>query len=127
MTTAHHEELNEFETLYEEAHRAGLAAVHKMVTARFASDPRSAELDPFTKNYIPGEGCGFAWISINGNSAFGRWAKKYKGWERLYPRGFGTSVSEFGQSENRKAAYAWAFANHLTAAGILAHADSRSD
>ena len=110
MAKTRHEDNDRFNTLYAEADRAGLAAVENMVAAWFADNIRFARLDPFTTDYIPGEGCGFAWISVDGNSTFARWAKKYKGWERLSARGVGIAVDKFGQSENRKAVYARAFA-----------------
>lgn len=71
--------------------------------------------------------CGFAWVWIKGNTAFGRWAKAkgiaYKG----YPTGLNISVRAHGQSLTRKEAHAHAFAAVLKAAGIEAYAESRID
>jgi hypothetical protein len=53
-----------FAELYAEADEAGRKA--------------AAAVDP--KHF----GCGFAWVIVNGNSAFGRWAKHHQGWERRY-------------------------------------------
>lgn len=71
--------------------------------------------------------CGFAWIVIKGNTAFGRWAKKEGRARSHYPSGLCFWVSDFGQSVDRKAAYAGAFAKVLNEAGIEAYADSRLD
>lgn len=71
--------------------------------------------------------CGFAWIVIPGNTAFGRWAKKEGRARAHYPRGLCFWVSDFGQSVDRKSAYAGAFAQVLRNAGIEAYADSRLD
>ena len=30
-------------------------------------------------------GCGFAWVIVNGNSAFGLWVKKHRGWQKSIP------------------------------------------
>jgi hypothetical protein len=78
-------------------------------------------------------GCGFASVCVKGNTPFGRWAVREKGWEKRFPSGVGLSIShpliprEFWQSENRKTAYAHAFAKVLRNAGIDAWVESRSD
>ena len=71
--------------------------------------------------------CGFAWIEFAGNTAFGRWAKKAGIARSHYPSGLCVWVSEFGQSVDRKSAYAGAYAQILRNAGIDAHANSRLD
>ena len=71
--------------------------------------------------------CGFAWIEFPGNTAFGRWAKKQGIARSHYPSGLCVWVSEFGQSVDRKAAFAGAYAAVLVDAGIDAHAGSRLD
>jgi hypothetical protein len=72
-------------------------------------------------------GCGFAWVIVNGNSAFGRWVKNHRGWERGYASGMCLSIRDYNPSENHKIAYARAFAAALREAGINARAESRSD
>ena len=72
-------------------------------------------------------GCGFAWVIVNGNSAFGRWVKKQRGWEKGYPWGMRLSIRDYNPRENHKIAYARAFAAVLERAGIKARAESRSD
>jgi hypothetical protein len=71
--------------------------------------------------------CGFAWIAFAGNTSWAKWAKK-RGIARYnYPKGLCVWVSEFGQSVDRKAAYAGAFAQVLRNAGIDCYAASRLD
>jgi hypothetical protein len=113
----------EFASLYQEALEAGKAALESMM------DDNQW-------------GCGFAEVCVKGNSAFGRWAVRERGWERSYPRGVGMSISyravglsisdptvprQFLQSESHKAAYAHAFANVLRNAGISVWVESRPD
>jgi len=71
--------------------------------------------------------CGFAWIEFAGNTAFGRWAKKEGIAGNHYPSGLCIWVHEFGQSVDRKAAYAGAYAQVLRNSGIDAFANSRLD
>ena len=71
--------------------------------------------------------CGFAWVAFAGNTAWGRWAKKAGIARSHYPSGLCVWVSEFGQSVDRKEAYAAAYAQTLRNAGIEAHAGSRLD
>ena len=71
--------------------------------------------------------CGFAWVAFAGNTAWGRWAKKAGIARSHYPSGLCVWVSEFGQSVDRKEAYASAYAQTLRNAGIEAHAGSRLD
>lgn len=71
--------------------------------------------------------CGFAWIVFPGNTAFGRWAKKTGIARPNYPSGLCIWVREFGQSVDRKSAYAGAFAQTLKDAGINCYANSRLD
>lgn len=96
-----------FSDLYAKADAAG-----KKAAAAFPAD---------------GFGCGFAYVTVNGNTAFGRWVKRFRGWEKDYPWGMTLTVMEYGQSENHKYAYARAFASMLNEAGVLATAKSRSD
>lgn len=71
--------------------------------------------------------CGFAWVNFPGNTAFGRWMKKTGRARSHYPSGLSVWVTEFGQSEERKAAYAVAYARVLNDAGIVAYSGSRLD
>lgn len=71
--------------------------------------------------------CGFAEIRFPGNKPFGRWAKKAGLAKKAYPKGLHIWVSEFGQSYDKKKAYAEAFAEVLQLHGIDAYATSRPD
>jgi hypothetical protein len=71
--------------------------------------------------------CGFAWVVFAGNTAWGKWAKKAGLARAHHPSGLCLWVSGYGQSVDRKAAYAKAYAGVLKDAGIEAHADSRLD
>ena len=71
--------------------------------------------------------CGFAWIAFPGNTSFGKWAKKQGLARSHYPSGLCVWVSEFGQSVDRKAAFAGAYAKVLKDNGIEAYAGSRLD
>ena len=71
--------------------------------------------------------CGFAWIAFAGNTAFGKWAKKQGLARSHYPSGLCIWVSEFGQSVDRKDAFAGAYAKVLKDNGIDAYSGSRLD
>ena len=71
--------------------------------------------------------CGFAWIAFPGNTSFGKWAKKQGLARSHYPSGLCVWVSEFGQSVDRKDAFAGAYAKVLKENGIDAYAGSRLD
>lgn len=71
--------------------------------------------------------CGFAWVAFAGNTAWGKWAKKAGLAGSHYPSGLCIWVHEFGQSIDRKEAYAGAYAQVLRNSGIECHAGSRLD
>jgi hypothetical protein len=72
--------------------------------------------------------CGFAWVTVRpANCAFANWAKKAGLMRSAYGGGVQYWVSEFGQSEERKSAFAGAYARILCEAGINASAGSRLD
>ena len=115
-----------FAGLLDEAHRAGMAAVFTACAIPDPSEPNSWRTNPFTVEHIGNEACGFAWITANGNTSFGRWAAKHGGWGNSGgPPTFG--VGYFGQSEYRKSVYARAYAAVLQEAGIQVRAGSCSD
>lgn len=125
----------DFRELYERAYAAGVAAgaavrpVPMVVgEAKSLVGPGSDEIDYSKFTYYEPEGvCGFAWVKIKGNEAFGRWAKKAGLARSSYPSGLQIWVREFGQSMERKEAFARAFAKVLNEAGVTAYADSRMD
>jgi hypothetical protein len=77
--------------------------------------------------YVSEGCCGFAWIEFKGTTPWARWAKKAGKARKNYPTGYSIWVSEFGQSVDRKEAYAKAFAKVLKEHGVEAYANSRLD
>jgi hypothetical protein len=123
MSTAPQAPLVDFPTLYVRADAAGKAAAQAHTPApMIVQDPRmrSAWIEP-------GGICGFAWVTVPGNTPFGRWLKLTKKARPTYPKGLAIWVSDYGQSMERKAAYARAFAETLRAEGVQASWDSRAD
>jgi hypothetical protein len=113
----------EYAALVKKAHEAG-------IDAGFAAYPTKMVVTDEVrgKTWLVDEGaCGFAWINFKGNTAFGRWAKKAGVARPAYNGGLQVWVSEFGQSVDRKAAYAGAYAKVLKEAGIEAYAGDRLD
>lgn len=122
-----------FNELFQKAREAGLAAGsgHKpvpMVVGK-AKDLLSNEIDYNKRTYFVPQGvCGFAWVSVRpGTSSFARWLVKNKLGRKAYEGGIQVWVSEFGQSMEKKEAFASAFAKVLQDAGINAYAGSRMD
>jgi hypothetical protein len=148
---------NQFQILLNEARIAGIQAVQQaqiepMVVSQHAD--LLNDNSPAVRRYFVADGpCGFAWIKIPTRRArptdkgynatlnvqFANWLKaqgKVQGRrndEMLFPErtsytgGVDIWVSGFGQSVQKKEAYAAAFAGVLNAAGITAYADSRLD
>lgn len=89
--------------------------------------------------HVEGGVCGFAWVKIRpGNSSVARYAVAREGFSRAYGGGVDLWIHGYGQSMERKEAYADAYAqtlrNRLIAAGIAVgrggvevYADSRMD
>lgn len=79
--------------------------------------------------YVPDGVCGFAWVTVSpGTSSFAKWLRK-SGYARpAYEGGMQVWVKEFGQSMQRKEAFAAAmaetFRNEL---GVKAYSGSRMD
>jgi hypothetical protein len=72
--------------------------------------------------------CGFAWVTIKpANSSFAVWAKKQGLARSAYGGGVMIWVRGFGQSVERKTAYAGAYAKVLRDNGIKASAGDRLD
>jgi hypothetical protein len=72
--------------------------------------------------------CGFAWVTVKpANSSFAIWAKKQGLMRSAYGGGVQYWVKGFGQSVDRKAAFAGAFAKVLQDNGIKATAGDRLD
>lgn len=145
------------ETLYRLAHAAGMAAAERMTPTPMVVQEHASVGDddsPVTRQwYVPSGVCGFAWVIVRpGTCSFARWVAthdpdgnrirkqdqqsdkhhlRYTGnrpiGQRGYRGGIQIWVSYFGQSMERKQAYARAFAHALQINGISAYADSRMD
>jgi len=129
MTTATD---RKFANIAAEAHDAGMAAADRATPTPMIVIERANPFDDtsaIVKQYEPimGGVCGFAWVHIKGNTAFGHWAKKTRIAGGDYPSGLAIRVREFGQSLELKTAYAHAYARVLEANGITAYAVDRID
>ena len=117
------------------AEAAGMAAANDFTpTPMIVGSPSTSlgnDVDYSKKTYFVESGvCGFAWISVKpGNSRIANYLKRTgKGRTDSYAGGVTVWVSEFGQSMERKAAYAGAYARVLYENGIeKAYAMSRMD
>jgi hypothetical protein len=102
-----------------EGHAAATAAVP---TPMIVSDSKT--------EYFVSEGpCGFAWVSIKpANSAVAKYlVAAGRARKNSYEGGVQIRVSDYGQSIARKEAYARAYAEVLSGAGIRAYSASRMD
>jgi hypothetical protein len=119
--------------LYKEAHEAGLTAgknvgVVPMIVGE-PSTPFGNDVDYSKPTYfVEGGVCGFAWIKIfPARGAFVNYLKSIEVGSKSYTGGLDVWVRGFGQSLQRKEAYAQAFAEVLRENGINAYAESRLD
>jgi hypothetical protein len=107
---------------------AGHAALPVPMIVGQAKSIFSDEMIPGTEEYIADGVCGFAWVKFPGNTPFGRYMKRMGKARTGYPKGLSVHVSGFGQSMQRKEAYARAYAKVLRDGGVEdAYADSRMD
>ena len=120
-----------FETLYKTALDAGATAARNITPTPMTVVAHTNPLDdnsPATKSYFVPDGvCGFGWVSLKGNTAFGRWAKKNGFARRGYPTGLRISSKLMTQSLARNEAWAEGFAAVLRENGIDAYGQSRID
>lgn len=120
----------DFAKIVEEAEIAGREAgckcrPHPMVV--FTPDGKG-NIDYTKPVYHVDDGaCGFAWVNFKGNTKFGKWMKAAGKARSAYPTGLCVWVSEFGQSVERKEAYAAAYAKVLKSYGIDCYSASRLD
>lgn len=122
----------EFEKLFSQAsqagQRAGDNAIPNPMIVTQPSDPLNDNSPPKNQWYVPEGVCGFAWIVVSdGRSSLARWMKKHHGARKHYYGGVKLSVFQFGQSYERKMAYARAFAKVFKDAGYDVYADGRLD
>ncbi len=119
--------------LHKRAHEAGMNAGNAHTPVPMIVQEHANPLDdnsPVIRQYAPVMGgvCGFAWINITpGNSSFARWLSKNKHAHKSYYGGVDVWVGEFGQSMEKKQAYARAYAEIVSKAGITAWPMSRMD
>jgi hypothetical protein len=123
---------NQCHDIYVEAYEAGLNAGKDADTPKFIIGDAiglSDEIDFSKKTYILDGLCGFAWVKISpARGAFVNYLKsRGVGNKAYYGGGYDIWVREFGQSVDRKAAFAGAFAEVLNKHGITAYAESRLD
>lgn len=122
-----------YSELYKSAHAAGMAAGNESVPVPMVVGSPSSfmgnDLDLSKQTYfVEGGVCGFAWVHLpKAVGPFVKWLKENRKGHKSYQSGWDIWVGEFGQSMQRKEAYASAFAKVLDTAGIDAYADSRMD
>ena len=115
-----------------EAHAAGLEAATDCAPTPmtvFEADGLSSDPKPGGKSWFVADGvCGVAWVNIRpARGAFVNYLKKKKKGHKSYTGGWDYWVSEFGQSYERKMAYARAFAKVLNDAGLKTYPMGRLD
>lgn len=122
-----------FAELARRADEAGRQAAEACVPQPMTVVQHANPLDdssPIVRVYEPVmEGvCGFAWVEIYpGNCSFANYAKKHLGASKHYGGGVSIWIGDYGQSYERKSAYAQAFAEVIREEGIKAYAGSRLD
>lgn len=108
-----------FQAALEKAEEAGRAAAAARVPVPMLVVERENPLDdssPVKRAYAPVMGgvCGFAWVSMKpANKPFANWLKKQRRVRPAYYGGLELSVSGYGQSMEKKEAYAYAMAESL--------------
>ena len=117
--------------LHSKAHAAGMAAGGAHTPRPMgvvAADIFGKPLPGAHVEVVESGVCGFAWVTFPGNTSFGRAMKAAGLARKRYEGGLCVWVGEFGQSMERKEAYARAYAAVLREAGIAdAYAGSRMD
>lgn len=122
---------NQCHNIYVEAYEAGLNAGKDADTPKFVVGTAiglSDEIDFSQKTYVLDGLCGFAWVNISpARGAFVNYLKSRNVGSKSYYGGYEIWVREFGQSVDRKTAFARAFADVLNKYGISASVGSRLD
>ena len=128
----------DYTKILNEAHVAGMAAGEAAIPTAMVVSQRASVLadnSPVVKSWHVPEGvCGFAYVITNEHGN-GKFVKHLKALPRDYSRGkkyyyggyYVKWVGEFGQSYERKIAYAGAYASVLNDNGIKAYARGRLD
>lgn len=121
---------SKFEKLWTDAHATALDSVtNAAIRFGFIADQAGAEkLNTIAAHTGP---CGFAWVSVVGNSSFLKWLKSQPNSQISKDLEYGGNiiywVGEYNQCMMWKQLYAEALAKHLRAAGLQAKARSRMD
>ena len=122
---------NQCHDIYVEAYEAGLNAGKDVDTPKFIIGDAiglSDEIDFSKKTYVLDGLCGYAWVNISpARGAFVNYLKSREIGRKGYYGGYEISVREFGQSVDRKYAFAQAFVEVLGKYGIEAFAGNRLD
>jgi len=117
--------------IYKEAYAAGLEAGKEVGVPKFIVGDAiglSNEIDYSKKTYVLEGLCGFAWVNVSpARGAFVNYLKSINAGHKGYYGGYEIWVREFGQSVDRKSAFAGAFSKVLNSYGINASAGSRLD
>jgi len=110
--------------LYHRADQAGREAAEAKVPTPMVVVGMQEE-----RYHVPQGVCGFAWVNVRpGGSSFARWLKKRGYAHTSYDGGVDVWVSAYGQSMEKKEAYARGFAAVLRESGIeKAYSRSRMD
>jgi hypothetical protein len=120
--------------IFKQAYEAGMKAGNSVgVTPMIVGSPTTPlgnDIDYTKRTYfVEGGVCGFAWVKIK--PARGNFVAYLKSLDKFpsnaWNGGYDYWVSEFGQSMQRKEAFAGAFADVLRGYGINAYAQSRMD
>jgi hypothetical protein len=111
--------------LFDKAYAAGVAAAEAITPVpMIVQDAQTGHVYAPVMDGV----CGFAWVNVRpGNSAFARYLKKECGATKGYYGGVNYRVYGYGQSYEKKSAFADAFAAVLSEAGITAYAEGRLD
>lgn len=126
-------EKKSFEEIWLEACEAGLNAVKELNVIPMIVQEHANPFDdnsPVVKQWYEPEGvCGFAWVFVKpGNCKFANWLKKNgKARPDSYYGGVSIWISQFGQSMQKKEAYAIAMADVFRKYDIRATYMSRLD
>jgi len=113
----------DFKDIVDKAYQAGIEAGKSAMPIPMYVIDQGIPIDR-----IDDGACGFAWVTVRpANSSFAIWAKKQGIMRPMYGGGVTYWVSSFGQSVDRKAAFAGAYAKVLRENGIQATAGDRLD
>ncbi len=113
----------DFKDIVDKAYQAGIEAGKNAMPIPMYVIDQGIPIDR-----IDDGACGFAWVTVRpANSSFAIWAKKQGLMRPMYGGGVTYWVSQFGQSVDRKSAFAGAFAKVLRENGIQATAGDRLD